>query len=160
MNDEEDISSEIESLRDLCGLQTRDENSRHQFLESLGRTLKSWTNRRGENVENGVHSFLSDILPCILRLSLRSPFPDIRESCSELLVAVKVWNLDEIWRVVFTTMAAHEKLVVLVLGKRNKGSTASLQGTYHFYPIKRGIYLWYSFIRELVAVSIVFNETV
>ncbi|XP_020627359.1 sestrin-1-like [Orbicella faveolata] len=89
MNDEEDISSEIDSLRDLCGLQTRDVNSRHQFLESLGKTLKAWTNRRQENVENGVENFLSDILPCILRLSFRSPFSDIRESCSDLLVAVK-----------------------------------------------------------------------
>ena len=90
MNDEEDISSEIDSLRDLCGLQTRDVNSRHQFLESLGKTLKAWTNRRQENVQNGVENFLSDILPCILRLSFRSPFLDIRESCSDLLVAVKV----------------------------------------------------------------------
>ena len=87
MSDEEDISSEIESFRDLCGLQTRDENSRHRFLESLGSTLKSWTNRAKEN---GFQSFISDILPCILRLSLRSPFSDIRESCSALLIAVKV----------------------------------------------------------------------
>lgn len=89
MNDEEDISSEIDSLRDLCGLQTRDVNSRHQFLESLGKTLKAWTNRGLENVQNGVENFLSDILPCILRLSFRSPFSDIRESCSDLLMAVK-----------------------------------------------------------------------
>lgn len=89
MNDEEDISSEINSLRDLCGLQTRDVNSRHQFLESLGKTLKAWTNRGLENVQNGVENFLSDILPCILRLSFRSPFSDIRESCSDLLMAVK-----------------------------------------------------------------------
>lgn len=86
MSDEEDISSEIESFRDLCGLQTRDENSRHRFLESLGSTLKSWTNRAKEN---GFQSFISDILPCILRLSLRSPFSDIRKSCSALLIAVK-----------------------------------------------------------------------
>ena len=90
MSDEEDLSSEIDSLRDLCGLQTRDENSRHQFLESLGSTLKALTNRRRENLENGVGNFLLDILPCILRLSLRSPFSDIRESCLELLLAVKV----------------------------------------------------------------------
>ena len=90
MNDEEDISSEIDSLRDLCGLQTRDVNSRHQFLESLGKTLKAWTNRRQENVDNGVENSLSDILPCILRLSFRSPFSDIRERCSELLLTVKV----------------------------------------------------------------------
>lgn len=89
MSDEEDLSSEIDSLRDLCGLQTRDENSRHQFLESLGSTLKALTNRRRENLENGVGNFLLDILPCILRLSLRSPFSDIRESCLELLLAVK-----------------------------------------------------------------------
>ena len=95
MNDEEDISSEIESLRDLCGLQTRDESSRHQFLESLGKTLKAWTTRRSENVENGFENFLSEILPCILRLSLRSPFSDIRESCSELLIAVKVLKLGQ-----------------------------------------------------------------
>lgn len=98
MNDEEDISSEIDSLRDLCGLQTRDVNSRHQFLESLGKTLKAWTNRGLENVQNGVENFLSDILPCILRLSFRSPFSDIRESCSDLLMAVKVW--DETWMVI------------------------------------------------------------
>ncbi|KAL9969198.1 hypothetical protein ACROYT_G021386 [Oculina patagonica] len=89
MNDEEDISSEIDSLRDLCGLQTRDVNSRHEFLETLGKAVKAWTNRRRENVENGVENFLSDILPCILRLSFRSPFSDIRERCSELLLAVK-----------------------------------------------------------------------
>lgn len=95
MNDEEDISSEIDTFRDLCGLQTRDVNSRSQFLESLGKTLKAWTNRRQGNVEHGVENFLSDILPCILRLSFRSPFLDIRESCSELLLAVKVWNMGD-----------------------------------------------------------------
>ena len=93
MSDEEDISSEIDSLRDLCGLQTRDENSRHQFLESLGKTLKAWTNRPRENIQNGFENFLSDILPCILRLSVRSPFSDIRESCSALLISVKVMKL-------------------------------------------------------------------
>ena len=121
MNDEEDISSEIDSLRDLCGLQTRDVYSRHRFLESLGKTLKAWTNRRQENVQNGVENFLSDILPCILRLSFRSPFSDIRESCSDLLVAVKVW--DETWMVIFTIVfILNGRLTVdffLVLGKRN-----------------------------------------
>lgn len=89
MSDEEDISSEVDSLRDLCGLQTRDENSRHQFLESLARTVKAWTNRQRENVENGFENSISDILPCILRLSLRCPFSDIRQSCSDLLNAIK-----------------------------------------------------------------------
>lgn len=118
MNDEEDISSEIDSLRDLCGLQTRDENTRHQFLESLGKTLKAWTNRRRDNVENGFESFLSGLLPCILRLSLRSPFSDIRESCSGLLTAVKVIK---IWVLVTKNilMAADGKLFPLVLGKGN-----------------------------------------
>lgn len=86
MNDEEDISSEIDSLRDFCGLRTRDENSRHRFLESLESTLKAWTNRAREN---GFQLFISDVLPCILRLSLRSPFSDIRESCAALLLTVK-----------------------------------------------------------------------
>lgn len=90
MNDEEDISSEIDSLRDFCGLRTRDENSRHLFLESLESTLKAWTNRAREN---GFQLFISDVLPCILRLSLRSPFPDIRESCAALLLTVKVMKL-------------------------------------------------------------------
>lgn len=86
MNDEEDISSEIDSLRDFSGLRTRDENSRHRFLESLESTLKAWTNRARENG-------FSNVLPCILRLSLRSPFPDIRESLTALLPTVKVVKL-------------------------------------------------------------------
>ena len=96
MSDEEDITSEVDSLRDLCGLQTRDENSRHQFLESLARTVKAWTNRQRENVENGFENSISDILPCILRLSLRCPFSDIRQSCSDLLNAIKVRNVDNV----------------------------------------------------------------
>lgn len=36
-------------------------------------------------------------------------------------------------------MAAHRRFL-FVLGKRYKGSTSSLQGTYDIYPIKRGIY--------------------
>lgn len=90
MNDEEDISSEIDSLRDFCGLRTRDENSRHRFLESLESRLKAWTNRAREN---GFQSFISDVLRRILRLSLRSPFPDIRERCAALLPTVKVMKL-------------------------------------------------------------------
>lgn len=90
MNDEEDISSEIDALRDLCGLRTRDENSRHRFLESLESTLKAWINRAREN---GFQLFISDVLPWILRLSLRTPFTDIREGCSALLLTVKVMKL-------------------------------------------------------------------
>lgn len=89
MNDEEDLSSEIDTIKDLCGLQTRDATERLEFLELLGKTLKAWTNRRQENVENGVEDFISNVLPCILRLSFRSPFSDIRERCRALLLAVK-----------------------------------------------------------------------
>lgn len=90
MNDEEDLPSEIDTIRDLCGLQTRDVTSRLEFLELLGKTLKAWTNRHQENGENGFENFSSSVLPCILRLSFRSPFSDIRERCTELLLAVKV----------------------------------------------------------------------
>lgn len=93
MNDEEDLSSEIDTIKDLCGLQTRDATERLEFLELLGKTLKAWTNRRQENVENGVEDFISNVLPCILRLSFRSPFSDIRERCRALLLAVKVRNI-------------------------------------------------------------------
>lgn len=89
MNDEEDLPSEIDTIRDLCGLQTRDVTSRLEFLELLGKTLKAWTNRHQENGENGFENFSSSVLPCILRLSFRSPFSDIRERCTELLLAVK-----------------------------------------------------------------------
>ena len=93
MNDEEDLPSEIDTIRDLCGLQTRDVTSRLEFLELLGKTLKAWTNRHQENGENGFENFSSSVLPCILRLSFRSPFSDIRERCTELLLAVKVRNM-------------------------------------------------------------------
>lgn len=93
MNDEEDLPSEIDTIRDLCGLQTRDVTSRLEFLELLGKTLKAWTNRHQENGENGFENFSSSVLPCILRLAFRSPFSDIRERCTELLLAVKVRNM-------------------------------------------------------------------
>lgn len=52
-------------------------------------------------------------------------------------------------------MAVDVKLLLLLSGKRNKGSKANLQGTYDLYSIERGIYS-----RLLVEISTVFNEVV
>ena len=139
MSDDEDIPEEIDSLRNFCGLQTRDVNARHQVLKSLERTIKAWTNRSIGNVGNGGDRILFDLLPCILRLSAKSPFPDVRESCSEYLRVVKVGNLQEKLIaesfVQGLTAKIFNLLFLLDLGKRNKGSSTCLQGANYFYPI-------------------------
>lgn len=86
MSDDEDISEDIKSLRDFCGLRTRDNCIRGQFLDTLGRTLEAWR----DNEENGYNKLIAEILPGILRLSERCPFSDVREKCSSILKNLKV----------------------------------------------------------------------
>lgn len=87
MSDDEEVLSEVDALRDFCSLRTRDSNNRLQFLDSVVGIVKEWTS---QNQTNGIQKRLEESLPCILRLSKRCPFPDVREKCSEVLKIVKV----------------------------------------------------------------------
>ena len=87
MSDDEEVPGEVDALRDFCSLRTRDSNNRLQYLDSVIQIVKDWTS---QNQGNGVQKRLEESLPCILRLSKRCPFPDVREKCSEVLKIVKV----------------------------------------------------------------------
>jgi hypothetical protein len=90
MSDDEDLLAEDESLRDLSVLRTRDSASRQRYLESLGKIVDLWTNKGEENVEKDGRKALMEILPSILMISIRCPFPDVREKCANLIENVKV----------------------------------------------------------------------
>lgn len=87
MSDDEEVPGEVDALRDFCSLRTRDTNNRLQFLDSVIGIVKDWTS---QNQANGVQKRLEESLPCILRLSKRCPFPDVRDKCTEVLKIVKV----------------------------------------------------------------------
>ncbi|EDO38575.1 predicted protein [Nematostella vectensis] len=89
MSDDEDFIYEEDSLRDFSILRTRDANVRGQFLDSLVKAYKTWANRRDETINNGRQNLFVELLPCILSLSIRCPFPDVREKCSKVLENVK-----------------------------------------------------------------------
>lgn len=90
MSDEEDLLDEDESLRDLSVLRSRDASRRKRCLESLGKLIDVWITSDEENEDHDGKKALTDILPSILMLSLRCPFPDVREKCSKIIDNVKV----------------------------------------------------------------------
>ena len=90
MSDDEDLLVEDESLRDLSILRTRDSSRRKRCIESLGKIINVWISSDADNNEYDGKKDLTDILPSILMLSLRCPFPDVREKCSQFIQDVKV----------------------------------------------------------------------
>lgn len=90
MSDDEDLLAEDESLRDLSVLRTRDSASRQRYLDSLGKIVDLWTNKSQENGEKDGQKSLMEILPSVLMLSIRCPFPDVREKCANIVENVKV----------------------------------------------------------------------
>lgn len=111
MSDDEDITGDIEALKDFCGLRTRDWHSRGQFLETLGRTIKAWKQRE----ENGYDKLLEGVLPGILRLSTRCPFLDVRDKCSEILTNIKVGHGQPLGQLYFRN--AHVDLALCVFNR-------------------------------------------
>ena len=138
MSDDEDISEDVESLRDFCGVRTRDAFSREQFLDTLGRTLNEWADRE----ENGYSKLIADVLPGIVRLSKRCPFSDVREKCSQILNDLKVKTTDAS----DIPLSAEEHLANVVYfsghpfftDQRAENSQSTSQRAFVFYPFERG----------------------
>lgn len=90
MSDDEDALSDDESTRDLSALRSRDTTKRKRCLDSLRKLINLWTRSDDENEDLDGKKALAEILPSILMLSKRCPFPDVRETCSELIEKTKV----------------------------------------------------------------------
>eukprot|EP00794_Sanderia_malayensis_P000421 gene421-1057_t len=77
---------DVEVYNYYSPLQTRDDTSRANFLDSLDKTLKDLADasKTTDNEENGLYT-LKKHLPVILRLSYDIPFPDVREYCTRIL---------------------------------------------------------------------------
>lgn len=92
MSDDEDALSDDESTRDLSALRSRDATRRKRCLDSLRKLINVWTSLDDENDYHDNKKSLAEFLPSILMLSKRCPFPDVRETCSELIEITKVKN--------------------------------------------------------------------
>ncbi|XP_031567426.1 sestrin-1-like [Actinia tenebrosa] len=90
MSDDEDLLAEDESLRDFSVLRTRDSAIRRRYLDSLGKIINLWTSKSEGNGEKDDKKSLMEILPSVLMLSLRCPFPDVREKCANMVENVKL----------------------------------------------------------------------
>lgn len=90
MSDDEDVLSDDETVRDLSVLRSRDVSRRKKCLDSLGKLIDVWISYEDENKDVDGRKALAEILPSVLMLSLRCPFPDVRETCSKSIEIVKV----------------------------------------------------------------------
>lgn len=111
---------DVESLKFLCGVASRDPNTRKQALDTIQTVFENWldgyaspvsystavrvatdTNSNGIKEENTneifPNGFVTDFklliheqMPDLLRLSKVSPFPDVRESCEKILSELEV----------------------------------------------------------------------
>lgn len=86
-----------EALRFLFGVCHRDRPTRVQAMDRIQESVESWLDGYGSppsgaGILNGLgdrRAFLQDILPSLLRLSLRCPFDDVRSKFSEMLLDIE-----------------------------------------------------------------------
>lgn len=94
-----------EAMRFLFGVCQRDPGARAKAIQRVQDSVESWIDGYGSppvtthiagptGILNGVgkRAFLQDLLPGILRLSLKCPFDDVREKFTELLTDIEVCN--------------------------------------------------------------------
>lgn len=88
-DDDEEVENEEEdeTLYFFGGLFRRDANERVIFLENLSKCAKTWVTKSDDFCAKGL---LKAHLPTVLRLSINSPYKEIREQLSKLLVELKV----------------------------------------------------------------------
>ncbi|PVD28225.1 hypothetical protein C0Q70_10812 [Pomacea canaliculata] len=91
-----------EAMRFLFGVCQRDPGARAKAIQRVQDSVESWIDGYGSppvtthiagptGILNGVgkRAFLQDLLPGILRLSLKCPFDDVREKFTELLTDIE-----------------------------------------------------------------------
>lgn len=91
-----------EALRFLSVVCHRDQVSRNRAMTRIQESVQSWLDgygspppppmKSGAGILIGMdrREFLQEILPGLLRLSLRCPFADVRDKCRELLTEIEV----------------------------------------------------------------------
>lgn len=88
---EDDIEEENEEDLTLFYFESlfrRDVNERATFLDNFSKSVKKWTARPADDVAS--HRLLLAHLPTALRLSINSPFEDIRDATKSLLKDLEV----------------------------------------------------------------------
>lgn len=88
-DEEVDLEEEDESLALFMGLLRRDKAERVSFLRHLARhSVQLWLRKRHEDAT--AKKLLQTHMPSILRISLTSPFEDVREELGTILQDAKV----------------------------------------------------------------------
>ena len=88
----------VEALRFLY-VANRSKKVREQTLERVHESVEAWLNGYGSpptgaaaGILNGLdrRSFIQELVPDLLRLSISCPFDDVRDKCKDILLDIKV----------------------------------------------------------------------
>jgi len=85
--EETDFDSHDEAPSFFYGLKQRDKDKRAQALEQIRKTVEIWCQHRDEETAN---KLLTVQLPTMLRLSVESPFEDVRTAFTKMFATLKV----------------------------------------------------------------------
>ena len=99
--EEDDMEEEEEAEGDLTlfyfeSLFRRDANERATFLNNFNKSVKKWIARPDDLA---AQRLLQAHLPTALRLSVNSPFEDVREAMKRLMDELEVGTTAQCWRV-------------------------------------------------------------
>lgn len=90
-DEQEGEEEQDETLHYFGGLFRRDANERETFLENFAKAAKSWATKQDDLCSNAL---VRAHLPTVLRLSINSPYREIRESLSKLLKELEVGSIN------------------------------------------------------------------
>ena len=85
--DDVDLDRDDETLDYFGGRLCNDDRERAQFVENFGRSVKTWASKADDIA---AQRLLEVHLPTALRLSLNSPYKDVRTKMKKLLEEVQV----------------------------------------------------------------------
>ena len=85
--DETDFDFHDEAPSFFYGLKQRDKDKRAQALEQIRKTVEIWGQHKDEETAK---KLLTVQLPTILRLSVESPFEDVRTAFTKMVATLKV----------------------------------------------------------------------
>jgi len=88
--EETDFDSLDESPSFFYGLKQRDKDKRAQALEQIRKTVEIWGQHKDDD---SAKKLLSVQLPTMLRLSVESPFEDVRTAFTKMVANLKVSSL-------------------------------------------------------------------
>lgn len=92
--DEMDMEVEDTTLFFFGSLFRRDENERACFFENFKKAATIWISKLDDP---SAASLLEAHLPTVLRLSVNSPFRDVRKNAAKILQELKVSIIDVLW---------------------------------------------------------------